>query len=464
MANSELFVKCYIDFLENKLLTYSEKMVYLALKQRLDFGADCGIVHPSLKSVAKVLGISEARACRIVASLSLKGVIKKKCRTLGCRNEYTIYDYPSLWACTTLEELKRQGDKLYSLGSFETYKEKYNDIMARLDREGYSCTFTESGFNPTVKKIRKDNVSIDNFEFGAVSSFLKERIFVRCYFDFLSSKLLSISEKMVFLGLKRFLSVKKDDGQVFPSIKRLSSMLFMCIEKVVNVLAALDRKHFIVKKRNGFKKNNTYIIADGPSVWAVSQPKIKKNAEPSEFSLDNELNAMRDILSACNDFGYKLNLSVNSSFESVDDNTGLVESRPFLLSEVKKTVRLKKCSKAKNKKSSSKYDLDALKDIFDYNVLCSIRTQSEADVIMNILYDLLNSKERKIKVDGRFVPHSEYVDKVLNLNYEELDYAMELYQSVNKPISDPVAYFRRVLYDIKERYFLYIQNKIAQSY
>ena len=51
-----------------------------------------------------------------------------------------------------------------------------------------------------------------------------ERYFTKCYHDFIDCRLLNGEEKIVFLALKRFLDVKKDNGDVFPTIETIQEI------------------------------------------------------------------------------------------------------------------------------------------------------------------------------------------------------------------------------------------------
>ena len=122
------FAKIYIDFLNSKLLTTEEKMVYIALKAYVAFGRDEGQARPSLDSLIRMTSMSKPRVIRNIDSLVAKGVLEKR-RQGHCRpNMYIIYDNPAMWEAETvgaipevrhglpyssqelIAELKRRGD------------------------------------------------------------------------------------------------------------------------------------------------------------------------------------------------------------------------------------------------------------------------------------------------------------------------------------------------------------------
>lgn len=95
----------------------------------------------------------------------------------------------------------------------------------------------------------------------------KERHFTRCYHDFLDSGLLTGEEKIVFLLLKRFMDVRTDQGEVFPSIKTIQSLTRWGDKKVLRVIRSLQKKGIVSIQRRGLTKSNLYIIKDRADMW-----------------------------------------------------------------------------------------------------------------------------------------------------------------------------------------------------
>ena len=100
------FVRVYKDFLNCKLLTAEEKLIYIALKSFVSYGKDKDEVYPSMETLCKITSMSKPRATRTITSLVKKGIIKKQRRGLTKANLYTIVDVPSMWGTDTLEEMK----------------------------------------------------------------------------------------------------------------------------------------------------------------------------------------------------------------------------------------------------------------------------------------------------------------------------------------------------------------------
>lgn len=95
-----------------------------------------------------------------------------------------------------------------------------------------------------------------------------ERYYTKCYHDFMDCSLLNGEEKIVFLALKRFLDVKMDNGNVFPTIETIQEMTGWGNQKVVKYIKNLMKKGIVKKVRQGLSKPNIYILADYSTMWA----------------------------------------------------------------------------------------------------------------------------------------------------------------------------------------------------
>lgn len=122
------YVKVYKDFLNCKLLTAEEKLIYIALKSFVTYGRDKDEVYPSMETLCKITSMSKPRATRTITSLVKKGIIKKQRRGLTKANLYTIVDVPSMWGTDTLEEMKTVSE---SQMSDKTNEELIEELIKR---------------------------------------------------------------------------------------------------------------------------------------------------------------------------------------------------------------------------------------------------------------------------------------------------------------------------------------------
>ena len=70
----------------------------------------------SINKLSKKTGISKATVCKYIKSLEEKGVLIKKNRVSKengyIANVYEILNFTSVWDCVTLDELKKETDKI----------------------------------------------------------------------------------------------------------------------------------------------------------------------------------------------------------------------------------------------------------------------------------------------------------------------------------------------------------------
>lgn len=100
------YIKTYLDFLDNNFLTSEEQMIFIALKSYIDFKNDSGEAYPSMETLCKRAKMSEKRARKNINTLIKKGIVKKIQRGLSKTNLYTLADYPDMWTCDSLEDVK----------------------------------------------------------------------------------------------------------------------------------------------------------------------------------------------------------------------------------------------------------------------------------------------------------------------------------------------------------------------
>ena len=70
----------------------------------------------------------------------------------------------------------------------------------------------------------------------------QERLYSRNYHDFMDCQLLNGEEKIIYLSLKRFINVKLDNGQVYPTIETIQNMTGWGNKKVIKYIKSLVKK------------------------------------------------------------------------------------------------------------------------------------------------------------------------------------------------------------------------------
>jgi len=100
--------------------------------------------------------------------------------------------------------------------------------------------------------------------------FKLNRHFLKIYYDFLETHILTSTEKIVFTALKKYAGPK---DECFPSLKTLSDVTGYCKRTIQKILKALEEKCVISikqrKKEDGSNNSNLYILYDYAEIWAA---------------------------------------------------------------------------------------------------------------------------------------------------------------------------------------------------
>ena len=131
-AEKRLFVKTYIDFLENGFLTCEEQMVFIALKSFIDVTQCAGTCYKTRASIGSRAKLTEKKVTQAVKGLVRKGVLKRIRQGLTKPNLYEINDIPEMWEANTPEEVRAAAEetelqkalRLVKAAGYEVKKEK----------------------------------------------------------------------------------------------------------------------------------------------------------------------------------------------------------------------------------------------------------------------------------------------------------------------------------------------------
>lgn len=153
------YVKVYHDFLDNSFLSVEEQMIFIALKSYIDFREDSGEAFPSVDTLCRRAKMSKPRTIKAINNLIKKGIVKKVQRGLTKTNLYTLSDYPTMWACDNVEDVKaiadNQGVKPLTPA----------EHIAELERMGFTVQIKEKGLETTAPtKVTADSsTQLNNF-------------------------------------------------------------------------------------------------------------------------------------------------------------------------------------------------------------------------------------------------------------------------------------------------------------
>lgn len=280
-----------------------------------------------------------------------------------------------------------------------------------------------------------------------IKSATDQRPFVIVYQDFLESDLLdNCYQKLIFIYLKKFSDEK---NQCFPSIKKLSEMTKIGITRVKKTILELEEKGVISKQErtrtDGGKSSNLYTLYDYSEIWeSVSSTEIEEIKKNKKFDLQEIPTEL--LLSELGRREKEKGLASDPTKDQKQvPKQNLQEDNNIILSE-----------------SQEKYSMEELKIKYNYDIIITDFgvSKDDVDTVFNILYDILNSENKTIRVEGA----NRYLDvvktKLTNLSYENIVYVIEKYKCVTERIRSPRAYMISMLYNAREQMELDYVNMV----
>lgn len=110
------FIKVYLDFLNAGLLSGKEQIIFIHLKQYINFANDNGTirgeVYPTLATLAKNVKMSEKTVRTVLQGLQKKGILEIRQQGMNKPNIYKINDSAGMWKAGNVEELKAAVDEI----------------------------------------------------------------------------------------------------------------------------------------------------------------------------------------------------------------------------------------------------------------------------------------------------------------------------------------------------------------
>lgn len=280
-----------------------------------------------------------------------------------------------------------------------------------------------------------------------------QRPFVMVYHDFLESDLLDYYEKLVFIYLKKFTNT--NINQCFPSVKTLSGLTGISVNKVKSILKSLEEKGVISKSNrsrpDGGKSSNSYTLYDYAEIWGVNGSADVKSvaAQVDEQKLVAQVRAM----------GYTVSKEKESEDMSPTKVNIYSDSKNNRFSEQNNT--LKKCES----QDQERYTLEDIQELFDYPVMVTDHPElrQDVDTALTILHETLNTTKKTIRVAGEDLPAMAVIGKLMKLTHEQIIYSIQKYAESVSDVKNPRAYMLTILYRAKEQQSLEIQNQISRS-
>lgn len=291
-----------------------------------------------------------------------------------------------------------------------------------------------------------------------VQSAIPDRLYVKTYHDFLDSTIINGKEKLIFILLKRYLNFSDDKsgvaGTVYPTLDTLSKQSGMTKKTVISIIKKLESKGLIVVKQQGLNRPNIYTIRDFSGIWKAGTDEEVKEA----IDLYEEEYEDSKIIERLRNKGYKvikekgLESTPTKEQTQAPINNSVLNLYNYITDEEKSQV-------------VERYSMEQIKEYFDYNIMVHDNPykQKSIDMVMNILYDTLNTSKKSIRVSGEDKPAMVVQSKLMKLDMECIMYAIDKYSENTERVKNPISYMLTILYKAQEQYDLDIQNQVSHD-
>lgn len=278
-----------------------------------------------------------------------------------------------------------------------------------------------------------------------------QRKFTMVYHDFLDSNILDGKEKIIYILLKRYLTLGSDEGQVFPKIQTLMEQSGMAKGTVTNIIKSLKKKGILQVKRRGLNKSNIYTLFDYADIW-----KCESKEEITRVIEDYEVAKATELLQKN---GYEV-IKKESIADNTDQSINLqsTQTNSSLISFNNTVNELKS-------QDGERYSLDQVKQLFDYKIMINDYPLQKQDIdsVINILHTNLNTTKKTIRVGGEEIPSGVVQSKLKKLSYSGIMYVIEKFKMQTVRIKNPTSYMLRMLYEADEQMHWDVTNQVQHD-
>ena len=281
-----------------------------------------------------------------------------------------------------------------------------------------------------------------------IKSATDQRPFIMVYQDFLESDLLDNHyQKLVYVYLKKFADSK---NQCFPSVKTLSKLTKISVNKVKLTLAELEKKGVISKENrtrpDGGKSSNLYTLYDFKELWdAGSSEEVTTVVDEYED---------KKLISLLEAKGYTVIKEKELESEPTKAQTQALELNQYDM--VNNIIKSNECQ------VMERYTHDQIRHIFelDYILLDYPNYKTDVSTVENILYDVMNTSKPTVRIDGEEKPTRIVIGKLKKLDKDLIVYVIEKYHGHTGEVNNPISYMRTILYNAPEQFDLDVRNRI----
>lgn len=284
-----------------------------------------------------------------------------------------------------------------------------------------------------------------------------QRPFVIIYHDFLESEILDNHyQRLIFIYLKKFADSK---NQCYPSINTLSKLTGIGRTKVKQTLAELEQKGVLISqsrsRTDGGKTSNLYTLYDYKGLWDVVSSSQEELAAGSVA--EEEAKMIRELEAR----GYRVLKEKEPESEPTKAQTQALNKKQFDIVNNSPYYSRSQDQDAR----TERYTLEEMKLLYDYDIMIADNPayKQDIDIIIDILYDTLNTTKPTIRINGEDKPSMVVIGKLMKLAHPEIMYAINKYQEQTDHIKNPKAYMLTLLYNAREQMHLDISNQVSHD-
>lgn len=273
-------------------------------------------------------------------------------------------------------------------------------------------------------------------------------LFVPVYHTFLESKFLNGKEKIIFIILKKFLTIGTEQGQVFPKLETICEYAGMSRKTVIKIIKGLQKKGIVEVVQQGLNKPNLYTLKDYSNMWkAESIVKVKETADEIEE---------RRMIEALIERGY--HITKEKELETDSDQTS--DSSTYI-----GNFSLGKDSTNEIKSQVERYTLNQIQQIFEYDTMINDNPycKENIDSVMDILHSTMNTTKSTIRIAREDKPAMVVISKLMKLHKDSIMYAIKKFSEQTERIKNPAAYMLTILYSAPEQFNLDIENQVRHN-
>lgn len=273
-------------------------------------------------------------------------------------------------------------------------------------------------------------------------------LFVPVYHTFLESKFLNGKEKIIFVILKKFLTIGTEEGQVFPKLETICEYAGMSRKTVIKIIKGLQKKGIVEVVQQGLNKPNLYTLKDYSNMWkAESIAKVKETADEIEE---------RRMIEALIERGYRI--TKEKELETDSDQTS--DSSTYT-----GNFSIGKDSTNEIKSQVERYTLNQIQQIFEYDTMINDNPycKENIDSVMDILHSTMNTTKSTIRIAREDKPAMVVISKLMKLHKDSIMYAIKKFSEQTERIKNPAAYMLTILYSAPEQFNLDIENQVRHN-